>query len=64
MTDDMCKPTADEVRRVVKALRGQGFAVVPAEPAEAMIAAAHNDGRWGSVRDIYRAMLAATAFPE
>lgn len=57
------KPTADEIRRVVKTLRENGFAVVPIEPTEEMIRAGWIDKEDVNPDDIYRAMLAVASSP-
>ena len=36
-----------------------GYVIVPKEPTETMIRAAHNDARWGTIQDVYRAMVSA-----
>jgi hypothetical protein len=51
-----CNPEYDNF---VDELNAFGYVVVPKEPAQEMVIVAHNDGHWGSIHDIYRAMLEA-----
>lgn len=48
-----------EAFAVIQAMQDAGWKPMPVTPTKEMIAAAHSDGHWGSIPEIYRNLVEA-----